>query len=181
MTSNSNSVVSSLRMQGGRPRTIFTGLAAVLPAMGSAGTLAAQNREPIVFETGVGALSAVTIYVRDQERARRWYSERLGFEVRTDVWYAGGERVLAVAPPGQESPLIFLEVAVTGRPSGTPSPVGAQSGWVFEAADLVDTYARLRDLDVRFSEPPRETVDGWRATFVDLYGNQWGLWQPGGS
>lgn len=167
----------------GSPRTgaFVAGLMGVSLIMGGAGTLDAQDRERIVFETGVGALSAVTIYVRDQERALRWYTERLGFEVRRDDWYGSGERVLAIAPPGQEAPLIYLESITSSPDPQNPSPVGGQSGWVFQVTDLIDSYARLRDLDVRFTQPPRETIDGWRATFVDLYGNRWGLWEPGGS
>lgn len=159
-------------------RANLPSLAGILLVMGHAAVLEAQDREPITFETGIGALSAVTVFVHDQERALRWYTERLGFEIRADEWYASGDRSLAIAPPGQDTPLIFLELAAADRDPRNPSPVGTQSGWVFQVADLVDTYARLRDLDVRFEESPTETMDGWRATFVDLYGNRWRLWQP---
>jgi hypothetical protein len=57
--------------------------------------------------------------------------------------------------------------------------VGNQGGWVFQTSDLIDTYMRLRDLNVRFTESPTETMDGVRAMFVDLYGNEWTLLEPG--
>lgn len=159
-------------------RAVFSSLAVLSLLAGDSGTLDAQDREPIRFETRIGPLSAVTVYVHDQERALRWYSERLGFEVRTDEWYASGERALAIAPPGQETPLIFLQPVTAGPTAQDASQVGAQSGWVFQTADIADTYMRLRDMDVRFTESPREVGDGWLATFVDLYGNRWSLWQP---
>ena len=133
----------------------------------------------MVFQTGIGPLTALTIYVRDHEQALRWYTERLGFEVRVDEDYARGERTLAIAPPGQEAPLIFLGLTTTRHNPQYSSLVGNQDGWVFQATDLIDTYMRLRDLNVRFTESPTETLEGLRATFVDLYGNEWILVEPG--
>jgi catechol 2,3-dioxygenase-like lactoylglutathione lyase family enzyme len=133
---------------------------------------------PIQFWTGIGELVSITIYVPDQEQALDWYTERLGFEVRVDEWYAADERFVAIAPPGQDHPLIVLEdVSIRGNPQYA-GQVGAQGGWVFHVADLVDTYMRLWDLSVRFTETPIETPLGMRAKFVDLLGNEWTLLQP---
>jgi catechol 2,3-dioxygenase-like lactoylglutathione lyase family enzyme len=180
-----NAVISYISLYAKCPppvRTALASLVAVLLVVGSAGELRAQEREPISFETGIGHLTAVNLYVRDCERALRWYTERLGFEVRLDVVYGSGERVLAIAPPGQETPLIHLVLTTTRESARDPSLVGRQGGWVFEAPDLLDTYMRLRELDVRFTESPTETIEGGlRATFVDLYGNEWVLLEPGGS
>lgn len=156
-------------------RAARTGLAAVALILGMGRALGAQEPAPMVFQSGIGPLAAVTIYVRDHERALRWYTERLGFEVRVDLEYASGERVLAVSPPGQETPLIHLALTTTRENPEYSSLVGNQGGWIFQTSDLVETYMQLRDLNVRFTESPTETFDGMRAIFVDLYGNEWTL------
>jgi len=52
--------------------------------------------------------SHISIYVTDQEEARRFYTEKLGFEVRTDVTMDGGFRWLTLGLSGQPD----LEVAL---------------------------------------------------------------------
>jgi len=46
-------------------------------------------------------LSLVTILVRDQEEALRWFTEILGLKKLQDASYASGSRWLVVAPPEQ--------------------------------------------------------------------------------
>ena len=137
--------------------------------------------QPLRFWTGIGELTAITIYVPDQERALVWYTEKLGFEVRIDEWDELVRRHVAIAPPGQDRPLITLEQTTARQNPRFRGRVGSQSGWVFHAPDLIDTYMRLQDLGVRFTEPPTETTEGLRAMFVDLLGNEWILLQPAGA
>src|SRR5207245_1992297 len=56
-------------------------------------------------------------YVTDQEEARRFYTEKLGFEVRTDVTMDGGFRWLTLGLSGQPDP----EVAPM-EPKPGPNP-----------------------------------------------------------
>src|SRR5258708_1163458 len=46
-------------------------------------------------------LTHVTVLVRDQDEALRFYTEKLGFEKRFDVAFGPGARWLTVAPVGQ--------------------------------------------------------------------------------
>ncbi len=142
------------------------------------GVQAQEPSRPIRFRTGIGELAAITVYVRDQQRALDWYSERLGFEVRVDEWRGADQRILAISLPGQDRPLIFLERVSDRHNPQYLGRIGGQGGWVFSAPDLIETYMRLRDLDVRFTETPVETSQGLRAAFVDLLGNEWILVQP---
>lgn len=160
-------------------RFVRQSVATTILILGMARGLAAQEpSEPIRFWTGIGELVSVTIYVPDREQALDWYTERLGFEVRVDEWYAADERFVAIAPPGQESPLIILEDVSDRVNPQNRGRVGTQGGWVFHVTDLIDTYMRLWDLSVRFTETPTETPAGMRAKFVDLLGNEWTLLQP---
>lgn len=153
----------------------------ILVACMARGGAAQEPTQPIRFWTGIGELAAVTIYVPDQERALIWYTEKLGFEVRIDEWDEMVRRHVAIAPPGQDRLLITLEQTTASQNPRFRGRVGSQGGWVFHASDLIETYMRLQDLGVRFTEPPTETTKGLRAMFVDLLGNEWILLQPAGA
>ena len=48
-------------------------------------------------------IGTVTMYVRDQEEALRFYTEKLGFEKRADNPMPDGGRWLTVAPPPSQN------------------------------------------------------------------------------
>ena len=52
-----------------------------------------------------------SVFVDDQERALRFYTDVLGFEPRSDVPLGNGDRWLTVAPPDQEGVELLLEPA----------------------------------------------------------------------
>lgn len=60
-------------------------------------------------------LSHATIYVLDQEEALKFYRDKLGFEVHTDMTMDNGFRWLTVHPKGQPDLEIIL-MAVTESP-----------------------------------------------------------------
>ncbi|MFJ6822283.1 VOC family protein [Streptomyces niveus] len=122
----------------------------------------------------------VTIYVTDQDRALRFYTEQLGLETRVD--HPGPEvRFLTVAVPG--SPVEFFlwpHPAGAGRPANARP--GATPGPVFlESDDLTGDFKALRDRGVTFDQPEPETYPfGLRIEAVDPDGNRISLRQRGG-
>ena len=46
----------------------------------------------------IAKLNTVPLYVRDQERSREFYVDKLGFEVRVDAEMGPGRRWLEVGP-----------------------------------------------------------------------------------
>ncbi|MEV8336369.1 VOC family protein [Streptomyces niveus] len=122
----------------------------------------------------------VTIYVTDQDRALRFYTEQLGLETRVD--HPGPEvRFLTVAVPG--SPVEFL---LWSHPAGAARPAnvrpGATPGPVFlESDDLMGDFKALRDRGVPFDQPEPETYPfGLRIEATDPDGNRISLRQRGG-
>jgi predicted enzyme related to lactoylglutathione lyase len=118
-------------------------------------------------------LSAVTILVRDQEEALRYYTETLGLEKRSDAT-SGSMRWLTVAPKGQAHPEIVLLKAEHNR----AAQVGKGTTWVFDTTDCRRTYEMLRKRGVKFVVPPSVTPWGVQAIFEDLYGNAYALLEP---
>ena len=72
--------------------------------------------------TGISQLGTIGIPVRDQDRALRFYLDKLGFEKRMDVAYGQGERWLEVAP-ARAATTIALMQARDGAPAGIDTQV----------------------------------------------------------
>src|SRR4029077_14241466 len=103
-------------------------------------------------------LSHTTIYVLDQDAARDFYVNKLGFEVRTDATMDNGFRWLTVGPKGQPDLEIILmkvgsgpsedvEVAAAMR---TLLAKGALGAGVFATPDCRQTYEELVAKGVQF-------------------------------
>ncbi len=52
-------------------------------------------------------IHAVTVSVSDQDRAFKFYTEKLGFEVRMDEPMKEGGRWIMVAPPGTQTTIVL--------------------------------------------------------------------------
>jgi lactoylglutathione lyase len=58
--------------------------------------------------TTVTRVASAFVYVSDHEPALRFYTERLGFEVRSDETTDHGQRWIEVAPPGEDTALALV-------------------------------------------------------------------------
>ena len=115
-------------------------------------------------------VSVVTVRVKDQDAALRFYTESLGFEKRDDVPMGETMRWLTVAPAGSPTVISLF----TGEEQGG-APLGGATGLVLETDDIDAAHRELSSRGVRFTkEPAREFFGGW-AEFVDQDGNSFGL------
>ena len=121
-------------------------------------------------------IGTVTMYVRDQEEALRFYTEKLGFEKRADQEPFPGFRWLTVAPPGATTQFLLLRPDQTDLPPKLAQQAEAEIGFaphfVLEADDIQATYQDLSNRGVEFTQPP--TQQPWGMTMAqlkDLYGN----------
>ncbi|MEQ1570233.1 MAG: VOC family protein [Myxococcota bacterium] len=130
-------------------------------------------------------VSHTTVWVLDQERAKKFYTEQLGFEVRHDVTM-GAFRWLTVGLPSQPdlelvlmepqaSPLMDEATAATVRDLVQRGVLGAG---VVTVADCHATYAELSAKGVLFREPPQERPYGIEAMMSDDSGNWYSVTQP---
>ena len=55
------------------------------------------------------SLHAVNVYVRDQERSLRFYTEQLGFNLAFDAHLQSGQRWVAVSPPDGSAVLSLVQ------------------------------------------------------------------------
>jgi predicted enzyme related to lactoylglutathione lyase len=127
------------------------------------------------------------LWVNDQDEALAFYTERLGWEVRSDVTVAemGNFRWLAVGPAGQEDMSVVL-MAIPGPPVFEPETTqqvrelmakGA-AGTIFLATDdCRASYEELKGRGVEFVDTPEERPYGIDASFRDPSGNHLRLTQ----
>jgi len=86
--------------------------------------------------TSISDVGGVAVPVSDQERALRFYVEKLGFEVRLDVPMGDGGRWLQVAPPAGHVPVALVAAGEGGR-------VGVDTGITFTTGDAEADHAAL--------------------------------------
>jgi catechol 2,3-dioxygenase-like lactoylglutathione lyase family enzyme len=124
------------------------------------------------------------VYVTDQDRAKAFYIEKLGFEVRDDA-RMGPFRWLTVGPKTQPDVRIILykiEPGASLKPEHAEMleklvKAGALSGGVLETDDVRREYEELRAKGVEFVREPKEQPYGIEAVFRDDSGNYYSLGQ----
>jgi len=130
-------------------------------------------------------LSHATIYVLDQDAARVFYVNKLGFEIRMDQSMDNGFRWLTVSPKGQPDLQIIL-MKVDG-PNIKPEVAtvlkglveqGRINGGVLQTDDCRATYEELKAKGVEFLSPPADRFYGVEAILKDNSGNWFSMSQP---
>ena len=125
-----------------------------------------------------------TVYVTDQDRAKTFYTEKLGFEVRDDA-RMGNFRWLTVAPKTQPDHCIVLMLISTSPMMNEAQAAslralveaGALGGGVLMTDDCRREYEELKGRGVTFVREPNEMPYGIEAVFTDDSGNFYSLTQ----
>ena len=121
-------------------------------------------------------LNHVTIWVKDQEEALKFYRDKLGFKVVTDdATSVPNYRWLTVAPQQQSEVEIVL--AIPNDPADQ-TRIGQQGTWVLASDNIDADYALLKSRGVKIHNAPQHNVWGSDFVFEDLYGNTYDVVQP---
>ncbi len=104
------------------------------------------------------------VCVSDQERALRFYTEKLGFTLKTDQ-PMGPQRWIELAIPGAETGVVLF------TPEGQENRIGTFVNTSLACDDLEATYEELKSRGVEFSSPPQEQPWGKFAILKDPDGN----------
>ena len=119
----------------------------------------------------ISGVRSVGIYVGDQERAKAFWTEQMGFELVQDNPFGEGERWIEVQPPDKGTILVLY------TPPEAKELVGTFSNVLFHAEDINKTHEELTERGVEFVEEPSQQFWGWWAMFKDPDGNTYGLGQ----
>jgi catechol 2,3-dioxygenase-like lactoylglutathione lyase family enzyme len=136
----------------------------------------------------ISRMSHVTCFVLDQDRAKEFYTEKMGFEVRSDVTMGGefegagqGFRWLTVGPADQPDFEIILADCAMGHDERSAGQIrelvakGALGTGVLETSDCRKTYEELSARGVVFVQEPAERPYGIEAVLRDDSGNWFSL------
>ena len=121
-------------------------------------------------------VTLISIPVRDQEKALKFYTEKLGFLKKKDLPLGEGHRwITLVSKDWQDGPELLLEPApLHFEPSKVFQDALMEAGypWTqFDVDDVQAEYDRLTGLDVEFSVKPTEMGTVKVAVFNDTCGN----------
>jgi catechol 2,3-dioxygenase-like lactoylglutathione lyase family enzyme len=129
-------------------------------------------------------LTAITLLVRDYEKAAKWYSENLGFEVSDNKDPRPDKRWVTMwAKENPEFQIFLLKPGGGYLPVAKNLPlsrVGKETFWILRTNDHQAMVERLKKNRVRFRSRVYDTGSGGKSIVIeDLYGNLWVLQQPG--
>jgi catechol 2,3-dioxygenase-like lactoylglutathione lyase family enzyme len=118
-------------------------------------------------------INLTSVFVDDQEKALRFYTEVLGFVKKYDV-PVGEDRWLTVASP-QDPDGTELLLEPSGHPAVKPFKESLVADGIpftsFAVDDVAAEYERLRGLGVRFTQEPTAMGPVTTAVFDDTCGN----------
>lgn len=133
----------------------------------------------------ISRLTHASIYVLNQESARDFYVNKLGFEEKMRIPLGEDTFWLTVAPPGQPD----LEITLMPINHGTMFSKeiakeltalvksGTFGFGVFECENIYVTYEELKAKGVEFTKAPKEEFYAIEALFKDDSGNWFSLQQ----
>jgi predicted enzyme related to lactoylglutathione lyase len=118
-------------------------------------------------------IKVTSVYVDDQEKALRFYTEVLGFTKKTD-FSQGQYRWLTVASP-EEPEGTELQLALNNNPAAKTYQQAlfqqSQPAAMFFSDDVQTDYERMKGRGAEFTMPPTDVTASKIAMFKDTCGN----------
>ncbi len=114
-----------------------------------------------------------SILVNDQNRARQFYTETLGFQIKHDIPMGGAAWLTLVAPDDPNGVELLLE------PTGHPASITFQQAIYSDRIPITQLYTENIDVEyerltakgVTFTSPPKSMGPTKFADFDDTCGN----------
>ncbi len=129
-------------------------------------------------------ISLFTLWVTDQDAAKKFYVDVLGFVERADITMSDAYRWVTIAHPAH--PELEVTLMVPGPPldDGMADAVrralasGSMGGFGLRTENCQKTYEELEALGVEFVQPPSDRPYGVEAVMRDNSGNWLVLVEP---
>ncbi len=117
-------------------------------------------------------ISSVHMFCEDQNRAKAFYTDRLGFELVIDIpMYPGAElHWISVKPTGAATELALLEIEPEAE--RFRATIGTTQAFTFGVDDIEGTVAALKARGVVFTQDVDVQPWGTSAVLQDSEGNQ---------
>jgi len=121
----------------------------------------------------INKVGTVCIYVSDQERAKKFYTETLGFTLNQDapLYPGASNRWISVVPQVGAATEVILYLPDENW-EHYRQVVGKSQAVTFDVSDMASTVADLKKKGVQFTQEPDPQPWGTYATIVDSEGNK---------
>ncbi len=115
-------------------------------------------------------ISVVSLFITDYDQSKAFYTEKVGFELRTDEAFGEGQRWVSVAPKGAETELVLYIPDDNWR--HYEGVIGKSQSIVLEVDDIHHTVNEMKAKGVEFEVDPFDSPWGMFATFIDPDNNK---------
>lgn len=117
-------------------------------------------------------ISQITLVVKNQTDALEFYTEKVGFEKKTDFTPPGGDRWVTVGPKRQELEIALFQAGRRDANNWSREwKPGSNPPLVMRVDDCRSAFEELKAHGVQFVQEPKEYPWGISATFSDPDGN----------
>ena len=114
----------------------------------------------------IRGIKFVSVPVKDQDAALKFYTEKLGLKVITDQPMGEGQRWIELKIPGADSGLALF------TPAGHENRIGEFQSISFWCDDVFATAKVLKSKGVQFEKEPKKEDWGTAAIFMDADKNK---------
>lgn len=121
----------------------------------------------------ISGVSKVVLAVDDQDKAKEFWTDKVGFDLAYDENY-GDERWVEVRPPSG-SPVLVLSLRSADERRPDVRDELPHSNVFFTCDDINQTYQELIARGVTFPAPPAQLHFGWWSMFEDHEGTRHAL------
>lgn len=116
-------------------------------------------------------VGTVSIFVEDQDRAKAFYTEKLGMELISDdeLWPGADSRWLSVAPAGAETQIVLYKFDENWE--HYRSTFGQSQSLTLQCDNIDETYRVYKERGVEFLGEPETQFWGTFVMMKDCEGN----------
>ena len=132
----------------------------------------------------IDSIGGAVVIVSDQQKAIEFYTQKLGFELKSDIPIGGGSteglRWVEVAPKQSQSTISLMVPNPMMMSDGVEieaikKSIGAETGIWFYSKDMQTTYEELKGKGVDITAPQKQEWGGIMSKVKDQDGNSFSI------
>lgn len=132
----------------------------------------------------IDSIGGAVVIVSDQQKAIEFYTQKLGFELKSDIPIGGGSteglRWVEVAPKKSQSTISLMVPNPMMMSDGVEieaikKSIGAETGIWFYSKDMQSTYEELKGKGVDITAPEKQEWGGIMSKLKDQDGNSFSI------
>jgi lactoylglutathione lyase len=131
----------------------------------------------------IDTIGGTVVIVSDQQKAIEFYTQKLGFELKSDILFGGsgdGIRWVEVAPKASQSTISLMVPNPMMMSDGVEieaakKSIGAETGIWFYSNNIQSTYEELKSKGVNITAPEKQEWGGIMSKLKDQDGNSYSI------